>query len=360
MGCQDVLSRKSGVIVGDDVLKLFNYAHEKVFAIPAINVTSSSTVIASLEAARDKKSPLILQMSQGGAAFFAGKGVSNSNQEASIAGAIAGAHYIRKVAPAYGIPVVLHTDHCAKKLLPWLDGMMDEDERHFKQHGEPLFSSHMIDLSEEAVDWNIETTAKYLKRAAPMKQWLEMEIGITGGEEDGVNNEDVDNNSLYTQPEDILAIHNALAAISPYFSIAAGFGNVHGVYKPGNVKLHPELLSKHQAHVKKETGSSKDKPVYLVFHGGSGSSKEEYKEAIGYGVVKVNLDTDLQYAYMTGIRDYMLKKQDYLKTAVGNPEGEDKPNKKYFDPRVWVREGEKTMSARVEVALDDFNTSNQL
>ncbi|KAK2809816.1 Fructose-bisphosphate aldolase 1 [Emmonsiellopsis sp. PD_5] len=360
MGVQDVLSRKSGVIVGDDVRRLFEYAQEKVFAIPAINVTSSSTVVAALEAARDKKSPIILQMSQGGAAFFAGKGVANPNQEASIAGAIAGAHYIRSVSAAYGVPVVLHTDHCAKKLLPWLDGMLDEDERYFKLHGEPLFSSHMIDLSEEPVDWNIETTAKYLKRAAPMKQFLEMEIGITGGEEDGVNNEDVDNNSLYTQPEDIYAIYKALSAISPYFSIAAGFGNVHGVYKPGNVKLHPELLSKHQAYVKEKIGSSSDKPVYFVFHGGSGSSKAEYKEAIGYGVVKVNLDTDMQYAYLSGVRDYVLKKKDYLLTAVGNPDGDDKPNKKYFDPRVWIREGEKTMSARVQVAFDDFNSANQV
>ncbi|OJD10495.1 fructose-bisphosphate aldolase 1 [Blastomyces percursus] len=299
-------------------------------------------------------------MSQGGAAFFAGKGVPNGNQEASIAGAIAGAHYIRSIAPSYGIPVVLHTDHCAKKLLPWLDGMLDEDERYFKTHGEPLFSSHMIDLSEETVEWNIETTAKYLKRATPMKQWLEMEIGITGGEEDGVNNESVDNNALYTQPEDIYTIYKALSAISPYFSIAAGFGNVHGVYKPGNVRLHPELLSKHQAYVKEKTGSDKDKPVFLVFHGGSGSSKDEFKEAISYGVVKVNLDTDLQFAYLSGVRDFVLGKKDYLLTAVGNPDGDDKPNKKYFDPRVWIREGEKAMSVRVKEGLDDFNTSNQL
>ncbi|KAK2733218.1 Fructose-bisphosphate aldolase 1 [Myotisia sp. PD_48] len=360
MGVLDVLERKSGVIVGDDVLRLFEYAQEKVFAIPAVNVTSSSTAVAALEAARDAKSPIILQLSQGGAAFFAGKGVSNSNQEASIAGGIAGAHYIRSIAPTYGIPVVLHTDHCAKKLLPWLDGLLDADEAYFKQHGEPLYSSHMIDLSEEEVDWNIQTTAKYLKRAAPMKQWLEMEIGITGGEEDGVNNENVDNASLYTQPEDILNIYNTLAPISPYFSIAAGFGNVHGVYKPGNVKLHPELLAKHQAHVKQNIGSSKDKPVYLVFHGGSGSSKAEYKEAISYGVVKVNLDTDLQYAYLTGVRDFVLNKKDYLLTAVGNPDGDDKPNKKYFDPRVWVREGEKAMSARLKVSFDDFNAANQL
>ncbi|KAJ5643674.1 fructose-bisphosphate aldolase 1 [Penicillium longicatenatum] len=360
MGILEKLSRKAGVIVGDDVLALFEYAQEKNFAVPAINVTSSSTVVASLEAARDAKSPIILQLSQGGAAFFAGKGVSNEGQAASIAGGIAAAHFIRSLAPAYGIPVVLHTDHCAKKLLPWLDGLMDADEAYFKLHGEPLFSSHMIDLSEEEVDYNINTTAAYLKRAAPMKQWLEMEIGITGGEEDGVNNEDVDNNSLYTQPEDILAIHNALSPISPYFSIAAGFGNVHGVYKPGNVRLHPELLSKHQAYVKKALGSPKDKPVFFVFHGGSGSSKEEYKEAISYGVVKVNVDTDMQYAYLSGVRDFIQNKKDYLQTMVGNPDGADKPNKKFFDPRVWVREGEKTMSKRTQVALEDFNTSGQL
>jgi len=360
MGATDVLSRKSGVITGDDVLKLFNYAQEKNFAIPAINVTSSSTAVAALEAARDKKSPIILQTSQGGAAYFAGKGVDNKDQSASIAGAVAAAHYIRSIAPTYGIPVVLHTDHCAKKLLPWFDGMLDADEKYFKEHGEPLFSSHMIDLSEEPVDWNINTTASYLKRMAPMKQWLEMEIGITGGEEDGVNNEDVDNNSLYTQPEDIYEIYKTLSPISPYFSIAAGFGNVHGVYKPGNVKLQPVLLKKHQAYVKEKIGAKEEKPVFLVFHGGSGSSVDDFREAISYGVVKVNLDTDLQWAYLTGIRDYVLNKKDYLMSQVGNPEGEDKPNKKYYDPRVWVREGEKTMTKRVAIALDDFNTAGQI
>jgi len=355
-----VLSTKSGVIYGEDVKKLFKYAQEKVFAIPAINVTSSSTVVAALEAARDAKSPIILQVSQGGAAYFAGKGVGNKNQEASIAGAVAAAHYIRAVAPAYGIPVVLHTDHCAKKLLPWFDGMLDADEAWFKQHGTPLFSSHMIDLSEESVEENIETTAKYLERAAPMKQWLEMEIGITGGEEDGVNNEDVDNNSLYTQPEDIYNIYKRLSPISPYFSIAAGFGNVHGVYKPGNVKLRPELLQKHQKYVQEQEKIQDEKPVFLVFHGGSGSSKQDFLDAISYGVVKVNLDTDLQYAYTEGIRDYMISKKEYVNSQVGNPDGEDKPNKKYYDPRVWVREGEKTMTKRVIVALDDFKTANQL
>lgn len=355
----EVLSRKSGVIVGDDVLKLFKHAQENNYAIPAVNVTSSSTVVATLEAARANKSPIILQMSQGGAAFFAGKGIDNKNQEASIAGAVAGAHYIRSIAPIYGIPVVLHTDHCAKKLLPWLDGMMDADEAYFKEHNEPLFSSHMIDLSEEEKEWNIATTKKYVERAAPMKQFIEMEIGITGGEEDGVNNESVDNNSLYTQPEDIYDIYKALSSASPYFSIAAGFGNVHGVYKPGNVKLQPALLKKHQAYVKDKIGSSEEKPVFLVFHGGSGSTVEEFREAISYGVVKVNLDTDMQWAYLSGVRDFVQSKSGYLQTQVGNPDGDDKPNKKYYDPRVWVREGEKSMSKRVATALEDFNAAGK-
>ncbi|KAH0604415.1 uncharacterized protein H6S33_006792 [Morchella sextelata] len=360
MGALEVLKRKSGVIVGDDVLNLFKYAKEHKFAIPAINVTSSSTVVASLEAARDAKSPIIIQMSQGGAAYFAGKGVPNTDQFASISGAIAAAHYIRSIAPAYGIPVILHTDHCAKKLLPWLDGMLDADEKYFAEHGEPLFSSHMIDLSEEEKEENIAITKKYAERAAPMKQWLEMEIGITGGEEDGVDNTDVDNSALYTQPEDIYEVYKALSSVSPYFSIAAAFGNVHGVYKPGNVKLHPELLGKHQAYTRQQIGGTEEKPLFLVFHGGSGSSKEEFRQGIENGVIKVNLDTDLQYAYLTGIRDYVLNKKDYLMQQVGNPDGDDKPNKKYFDPRVWVREGEKTMTARVKEALTDFNTANQL
>lgn len=362
MGLLEELNLPAGVIYGDDVLKLFTYAREKGFAIPAVNVTSSSTVVATLEAARDAKAPIILQTSQGGAAYFAGKGVKNSaeKQEASVGGAIAAAHYIRAVAPLYGIPVVLHTDHCAKKLLPWLDGMIDEDEKFFKKNGVPLFSSHMIDLSEEPVEENINTCVSYLKRMAPMKQWLEMEIGITGGEEDGVDNTGVDNASLYTQPEDIWQIEQAFRPLSEYFSIAAGFGNVHGVYAPGNVRLHPELLGKHQAYVSEKLGGSDKKPVFFVFHGGSGSSKQEYLDAISHGVIKVNVDTDLQWAYLTGIRDYVTKNIDYLKTQVGNPEGPNKPNKKKYDPRVWVREGEKTMSARVTEALNDFNASGSL
>ncbi|KAG7885912.1 hypothetical protein KL938_000944 [Ogataea parapolymorpha] len=356
----DFLKRKTGVIVGDDVRNLFLYAQEKGFAIPAINVTSSSTVVAALEAARDNNSPIILQTSNGGAAYFAGKGVKNDGQKASIAGAIAAAHYIRSIAPTYGIPVILHTDHCAKKLLPWFDGMLDADEEYYKLHGEPLFSSHMLDLSEETDDENIATCVKYFTRMSKMGQWLEMEIGITGGEEDGVNNENADKELLYTKPETVFAVHKALAPISPNFSIAAAFGNVHGVYKPGNVVLRPEILGEHQAYAAKQLGSKTNKPLFLVFHGGSGSSQHEFDTAISNGVVKVNLDTDCQYAYLTGIRDYVLKKKDYIMSPVGNPEGADKPNKKYFDPRVWVREGEKTMSTRITEALEIFHTKNQL
>ncbi|KAI5970075.1 FBA1 [Candida margitis] len=352
--------KKSGVIYGKDVKDLFDYAQEKGFAIPAINVTSSSTVVASLEAARDSKAPIILQTSQGGAAYFAGKGVDNKNQEASIAGSVAAAHYIRAIAPIYGIPVVLHTDHCAKKLLPWFDGMLKADEEFFAEHGTPLFSSHMLDLSEEADEENIGTCAKYFEKMAKMGQWLEMEIGITGGEEDGVNNEHVQKESLYTLPETVFKVYESLSKISPNFSIAAAFGNVHGVYKPGNVQLKPEILGEHQEFAKKQIGTDNKHPLYLVFHGGSGSSQKEFDTAIKNGVVKVNLDTDCQYAYLEGIRDYVLKKQDYLKTPVGNPDGEDKPNKKYFDPRVWVREGEKTMSKRITEALEVFHTKDQL
>ncbi|KAI5966009.1 FBA1 [Candida theae] len=352
--------KKSGVIYGKDVKDLFDYAQEKGFAIPAINVTSSSTVVAALEAARDNKAPIILQTSQGGAAYFAGKGVDNKNQEASITGAIAAAHYIRAVAPIYGVPVVLHTDHCAQKLLPWFDGMLKADEEFFAEHGTPLFSSHMLDLSEESDEENIGTCAKYFEKMAKMGQWLEMEIGITGGEEDGVNNEHVQKESLYTLPETVFKVYESLSKISPNFSIAAAFGNVHGVYKPGNVQLKPEILGEHQEYAKKQIGTDNKHPLYLVFHGGSGSSQKEFDTAIKNGVVKVNLDTDCQYAYLEGIRDYILKKQDYLKTPVGNPEGEDKPNKKYFDPRVWVREGEKTMSKRITEALEIFHTKDQL
>ncbi|GAA6044729.1 hypothetical protein NBRC10513_004589 [Rhodotorula toruloides] len=328
--------------------------------LQAFNCTSSSTVVAALEAARDSKSPVIIQVSQGGAAFFAGKGVANDKQQASIAGAVAAAHYVRSIAPTYGVPVVLHSDHCAKKLLQWFDGMLEADEAYYKEKGEPLFSSHMLDLSEESKEENIETCVKYFERMAKIDLWLEMEIGITGGEEDGVDNTSVDNNSLYTQPEDILDIHNALSKISPMFSIAAGFGNVHGVYKPGNVKLRPELLEKHQKYCHEQLKSKNPLPIYLVFHGGSGSSKDEITTAVKNGVVKMNVDTDTQWAYMIGFRDYFKSKAAYLETQVGNPEGADKPNKKQYDPRVWVREGEKTMKERCQVAFKDLRSEGTL
>ncbi|KAI8322174.1 fructose-bisphosphate aldolase [Martensiomyces pterosporus] len=358
MGVLDIVP--AGVITGDNVKKLFDYAQEHKFAIPAINCTSSSTVNATLEAARDQKTPIIIQFSNGGAAFYAGKGISNKDQQASILGSIAGAYHVRAVAKHYGVPVVLHSDHCGRDLLPWLDGMLAADEAYFKEHGEPLFSSHMIDLSADTKEFNISTTAEYFKRCAPMKLWLEMEIGITGGEEDGVNNESAEKDALYTPSEDVYEVYQALSPIAPYFSIAAAFGNVHGVYKPGNVVLSPELLEKHQLFVKEKIGAASNHPLYLVFHGGSGSTKEEIKTAVGHGVVKMNVDTDTQFAYLAGVRDFVLNKKDYLITQVGNPTGEDAPNKKYYDPRVWIREGEKTMYTRVMQANEDLGNVNTL
>jgi fructose-bisphosphate aldolase class II len=340
------------------IANLFDYAKENKFAIPAINCTSTSTINPVLEAARDIKSPIIIQVSQGGSAYFAGKGLANDKQQASILGAISAAHHTRLMAKAYGVPVVMHSDHCAEKLLPWFDGMLEADEAYFKEHQEPLFSSHMLDLSEEPKEQNIETCAKYFKRMAPIGLWLEMEIGITGGEEDGVDNTGVDNASLYTQPEDVYDVYKALSPIGPNFSIAAAFGNVHGVYKPGNVKLSPGLLGDHQKFAAEKTGT--EKPLYLVFHGGSGSTKEEIATAVSNGVVKMNVDTDTQFAYLAGIRDFVEKKKGYLQTQVGNPEGADKPNKKYYDPRVWVREGEKTLSERVKEACRDLGNVDRL
>ncbi|KAF8655186.1 hypothetical protein AX16_003218 [Volvariella volvacea WC 439] len=359
MGVLDVVP--TGVLTGDNVRKLLDYAKANKVRCPFANVTSSSTANAVLEAARDIKSPIILQVSQGGSAYFAGKGLSNDGQQASILGAIAAAKHVRTVAKAYGIPVILHSDHCAKKLLPWFDGMLEADEAYFKEHGEALFSSHMLDLSEESKEENIAICEKYFKRMAPLGIWLEMEIGITGGEEDGVDNTGVDNSALYTQPEDVFDVHKTLSKISPNFSIAAAFGNVHGVYKPGNVKLHPELLGKHQAYAAEQSQlPAGSQPLYLVFHGGSGSTKEEIRTAVDNGVVKMNVDTDTQFAYLTGIRKFVESKAEYLKTQVGNPEGADKPNKKYYDPRVWVREGEKTLTARVKEACADLGNVDRL
>ncbi|CAO3657805.1 unnamed protein product [Umbelopsis vinacea] len=350
MGLLDIVP--AGVVTGDNLRKLLQYAKAEKFAIPAINCTSTSTVNAALEAARDIGSPIIIQFSNGGAAYFAGKGLSNEGQKASILGAVAGAQYVRAVASAYGIPVITHSDHCAKKLLPWFDGMVEADEAYYKAHGEPLFSSHMLDLSEESKEENIEICLKYLKRLAPLGCLLEMEIGITGGEEDGVNNENVDNASLYTQPEDIWDIYKAFSEVTDLFSIAAAFGNVHGVYAPGNVRLHPELLGKHQAYVKEQLKTDDDLPVFFVFHGGSGSSQQDINTAVSYGCVKMNVDTDTQWAYLCGFRDYFNAKKEYLATQVGNPEGANKPNKKYYDPRVFVREGEKTMIKRIQEACE--------
>ncbi|KAH8986956.1 fructose-bisphosphate aldolase [Lactarius hatsudake] len=378
MGVLDIVP--PGVLTGDNVRKLFQYAQEHKFAIPAINVTSSSTANAALEAARDIKSPVILQVSQGGSAYFAGKGLANDKQQASIIGAIAAAHHIRTVAKAYGVYVA--SVSCTPTTVPkssFLGSMAcsKQTKRTSSSTKEALFSSHMLDLSEEPKDQNIATCVKYFKRMAPLGIWLEMEIGITGGEEDGVDNTGVDNNSLYTQPDEVYDVYAALSPISPNFSIAAAFGNVHGVYKPGNVRLHPELLAKHQAYAKEKVGGKVEKPLFLVFHGGSGSSKEEIQTAVNHGVVKMNVDTwsvfpyqrlfedldsriDTQFAYLAGIRDFVLKKKDYLLTQVGNPEGADKPNKKFYDPRVWVREGEKTLTERVKVACQDLGNVNRL
>jgi fructose-bisphosphate aldolase class II len=357
MGLLDIVP--PGVVTGDNLRKLFKYAKEHKFAIPAVNCTSSSTVNAVLEAARDIKAPIIIQFSNGGSAFYAGKGISNANQEASILGAVAGALHVRQVAKAYGIPVVLHSDHCAKKLLPWFDGMLKADEEYFAVHGEPLFSSHMLDLSEQPKEENIKICCDYLKRMAKMNQLLEMEIGITGGEEDGVDNSNAEKSSLYTQPEDIWDVYKAFSEITDMFTIAAAFGNVHGVYKPGNVVLAPEILGKHQEYVRKQLGCAEEKPVNFVFHGGSGSTVQEIKTALSNGVVKMNIDTDTQWAYWVGLRDFYEAKKGYLQGQIGNPEGEDKPNKKFYDPRTWIRESEKTMIKRVQEAcqyLDNVNT----
>lgn len=350
---------KPGVAFGDQVQEIFKYAKEKGFALPAVNVTSSSTINGVLETAAKLNSPVIIQFSNGGAAFMAGKGLSNENQKAAIIGAVAGAKHVHTLAEAYGVPVILHTDHCAKKLLPWIDGLLDAGEEFMKQFGKPLFSSHMIDLSEESIEENIEISKKYLARMEKLGMTLEIELGITGGEEDGVDNSDVDTSRLYTQPEEVAYAYEELSKVSHRFTIAAAFGNVHGVYKPGNVKLTPVILKNSQEYVAKKYNLAHN-PVDFVFHGGSGSTLEEIREAISYGVIKMNIDTDLQFAYTEGVRDYMVSKIDYLKTQIGNPEGADVPNKKYYDPRTWVRQGELTFNARLEEAFKDLNNVNTL
>ncbi|WKS95338.1 class II fructose-bisphosphate aldolase [Riemerella columbina] len=355
------MSRKfpAGVATGTMVSDIFQYAKENKFALPAVNVIGSSNINATMETAAKLNAPVIIQFSNGGAAFNAGKGLSNEGQKAAILGAVAGAKHIHTLAEAYGATVILHTDHCAKKLLPWIDGLLDAGEIFFKENGKPLYSSHMLDLSEESLEENLEISAKYFERMSKMDMTLEVEIGVTGGEEDGVDNTDVDNAKLYTQPEDVAYTYEKLKQISDHFTIAAAFGNVHGVYKPGNVKLTPEILLNSQKFVQ-EKYATVEKPINFVFHGGSGSTLEEIREAIDYGVIKMNIDTDLQFAYTEGIRDYMNDKIEYLRTQIGNPEGADLPNKKLYDPRVWLRKGEETFGKRLVQAFEDLNNVNTL
>ena len=350
---------RPGVATGDEVQKIFAYAKEKGFALPAVNVTSTSTVNAVMETASMMNSPVIIQFSNGGAQFYAGKGLIDDDFKASIAGAVSGARHIHALAEMYGAVVILHTDHAAMNLLPWIDGLLDASEKFFAETGKPLYSSHMIDLSEEPIEENIAICKKYLERMSKMGMTLEIELGITGGEEDGVDNSDVDSSKLYTQPEEVAYAYEELSEISPRFTVAAAFGNVHGVYKPGNVQLTPTILLNSQNYIQEKfkTGTN---PVDFVFHGGSGSSVEEIREAIGYGVIKMNLDTDLQFAFTEGARNYIGSKMEYLKTQIGNPEGADIPNKKYYDPRKWLREGELTFIKRLERSFSDLNNVNTL
>lgn len=350
---------KAGVLTGDDVQKLFQYAKEKEFALPAVNVVGTNSVNAVMETASELKSPVILQFSNGGAAFYAGKGLSNTDQKAAIAGAVSGAHHIHQLAELYGATVILHTDHAAKKLLPWIDGMLDAGEEFYKVHGKSLYSSHMIDLSEESLEENIDICKRYLERMSKMDMTLEIELGVTGGEEDGVDNTGIDSSKLYTQPEEVAYAYEELKKISDRFTIAAAFGNVHGVYKPGNVKLTPVILKNSQDHIQQKFNTS-EKPVDFVFHGGSGSTVEEIREGISYGVIKMNIDTDLQWAFWDGVRGYYQANEGYLQGQIGNPEGDDVPNKKYYDPRVWLRKGEEAFKARLKQAFEDLNNVGTL
>ncbi|GAB7086635.1 class II fructose-bisphosphate aldolase [Marinifilum fragile] len=345
---------KPGVVTGDDVQKLFQVAKEEGFAIPAVNVVGTNSINAALEAAKQVNSPIIIQFSNGGASFFSGKGINAEGQSAAIIGAVAGAKYVHAIAEHYGIPVILHTDHAAKKLLPWIDGLLDAGEEFFAQTGKPLFSSHMLDLSEETLEENIETCVKYFERMNKMGMTIEIELGCTGGEEDGVDNTDMDNSLLYTQPEDVALAYEALSKVSSSFTIAASFGNVHGVYKPGNVVLTPKILDNSQKFISEKYAVA-DNTVDFVFHGGSGSTLEEIREAISYGVIKMNIDTDTQWAFWNGVREFEAANHDYLQGQIGNPEGDDKPNKKYYDPRKWMREGEVGMRDRLVQAFEDLN-----
>lgn len=348
-----------GVITGDGVSEIFRHANENDYALPAVNVVGTNSVNAVLEAAKAVNSPVIIQFSNGGGIFYAGKSLSNEGQRAAIAGSVSGALHIHNIAELYGVPVILHTDHCAKKLLPWIDGLLTASEKHFDQTGKPLYSSHMLDLSEEPIEENIEISCQYFERMAKMGMTLEIELGVTGGEEDGVDNSDVDDSKLYTQPSEVAYAYEHLSKISPNFTIAAAFGNVHGVYKPGNVKLSPIILKNSQDYIVEQYGTG-PLPVNFVFHGGSGSTRAEIREAIQYGAVKMNIDTDVQWSTWEGILAYYKSKEAYLQSQLGNPEGPDSPNKKYYDPRVWLRKGEETMVARLKTAFEDLNCINRL
>lgn len=349
---------KAGVLYGEELEALYNDAKDNQFAMPAVNCTGSNTINAVLEAAANVNSPVIIQFSNGGAQFMAGKGMPNDKLQANISGGVSGALHIHNVAKHYGVAVVLHTDHASKKWLPWISGLIDEGEIFYKERGQPLFSSHMLDLSEEPIEENIQTSVEFYKRMAPLGMSIEIELGVTGGEEDGVDNSDIENDKLYTQPEHVEYSYTELSKIGKMFTVAAAFGNVHGVYKPGNVELRPEILNNSQIYIEKKFGTG-SKPVYFVFHGGSGSPQNQIREAISYGAIKMNIDTDLQWAFWEGVLENYKKNEAFLQGQLGNPDGADKPNKKYYDPRVWLRKGEETFIKRLEVAFDDLNCINR-
>jgi fructose-bisphosphate aldolase, class II len=347
-----------GVLYGESLEALYKDAKENGFALPAVNTIGTNSINATLETAAKVNSPVIIQFSNSGAQFIAGKGMPNDNMQANIAGAISGALHVHNVAKHYGVPVVLHTDHAAKKWLPWISGLIDAGEQYFKEKGRPLFSSHMLDLSEESVEENIETSVAFFKRMAPLGMGIEIELGVTGGEEDGVDNSAVENERLYTQPQHVAYAYKELSKVGRLFTVAAAFGNVHGVYSPGNVELRPEILNNSQQYIHQQYATA-EKPVYFVFHGGSGSPQHQIREAIGYGAIKMNIDTDLQWAFWEGLMGFYKKNEGYLQAQLGNPEGEDKPNKKFYDPRVWLRKGEENFIKRLEVAFEDLNCINR-
>ncbi len=355
----DILNKIGpGVVTGDNLQYVFDVAKQYHFAIPAVNVVGTNSVNGVMEAAKVVNSPVIIQFSNGGGLFYGGKSLDNTAEKAAIAGTISGAMHIHQMAEYYGVPVIIHTDHAARKLLPWIDGLLDAGEKFYKQNGKPLLSSHMLDLSEESLEQNVATCKQYLERMSKIDMTLEIELGITGGEEDGVDHSDIHSSRLYTQPQDVAYAYEELNKISNRFTIAASFGNVHGVYKPGNVKLEPVILKNSQKYIQ-DKYNTVENPVHFVFHGGSGSEPEKIKEAISYGVVKMNIDTDTQWAYWEGVLKFYKKNEAYLQGQLGNPEGEEKPNKKYYDPRAWLRDGEKTLVERLKIAFTDLNAINR-